>query len=161
MTEASNSSSPSGMWQVAQRLSDDLWTAAWLLTRGEVHIVVAGTAGRPLGLVNQFIAWLAVPSWQVWQLFSLLWERDVGEVVDGLPVSDDYVGLASLDAWEVRTGVNLMNHHLKVDGIAGIGICCLRGVAGDTTGSFRLDPPWSASGSWHLLQVSVLTTSRI
>src|SRR5262249_7260344 len=35
---------------------------------------------------------------------------------------DDLVGMAGLDAWQGRSHVDLMDHYLEIDAVAGIGI---------------------------------------
>ena len=69
---------------------------------------------------------------------DVLREHDAGEVVDRLRVADDLVRGPADHARQARAAVDLVNHHLEVDGVAGIRIARLGLVAQDALG--RLGP---------------------
>jgi hypothetical protein len=61
-------------------------------------------------------------------IHDLLGISGVRKVVNTLIVSNDDVRLSSLNTREIGAHVDLVNHHLKVDGLARVWIRCLRRV---------------------------------
>jgi hypothetical protein len=69
----------------------DLRASRVVFSRGEVDLVMTGTTGHTAGFGHPIHALAARPVMASLAVVDLLWESDVGEIVDGLPIPNDYV----------------------------------------------------------------------
>ena len=160
LIDASNSWPLSGMWQRGAGAVVRLRSGRVIRAGRPVDVVMARAAGRAAGLVSQHadLRRLRVgvgPLVAVRAVANVLREADGGEIVDRLAEADDLVRRPGHDAREVRAVVDLVDHHLEVDGVAAVGIGGLRLVAYGR----RASRPGARrrvreSGSWQLLQLA-------
>src|SRR5262245_17282693 len=100
------------------------------LSSGKIDVIVARTTrgasrfGQPVDVLTSSAVVTRVTA------VDLLGISRMRKIVYALIVPDDDVRLSRLDAREVRSRVNLVDHDLQVDGIARVGIRCLGGMAG-------------------------------
>jgi len=132
--------------------------------RDEIDVVVAGAARRRVdrvapvaGLrcvgVALFVAGRAVA--------LVLRVHDVMKSANVLPKPKMPLETAGLDARQRLARVNLVDHHLKVDRVAGLRVERIRLVATSRSNCrSKRAPPWNDRLSWHALQVSLSTISR-
>ena len=106
-----------------------LWAGRMTLSSGKIHVVMTGTAGcsRWLGEPVDVLTSSAVVTCLT--VIDLLRISSVREIIHALIVPDDDVRRSGLDTREIGAHVNLVNHYLEVDGMARVGIGCLRSVA--------------------------------
>src|SRR5262245_14126252 len=97
-----------------------------VLPRVEVDVVVTGPARgtRREGVPDERLRRLGRVA--AYAIADVLREDDVREVVDRLVVADDDVVGPRLDARQKLAPVDLVDHDLEVDRVAGIGIRRLR-----------------------------------
>ena len=110
-----------------------------ILAGREVHVVVAGPAGfhrRLRDPVDRVRGRLVAFVMAVAAIADVLREHDV-RVVRAL----DDVAAAGLDARQVRAVVNLVHHHLEVDGVTAVGVRGAGVVAGHAVVGFEAPVP--------------------
>src|SRR5262249_14026679 len=99
------------------------------LSSGEIDVVMARTTRGASWLGQPVNALAGCPVMTCLTVHNFLRISRVRKIINALIVPNNDVRCSSLNTREVRSRVNLVNHHLKVDGVARVGIRCLRRVA--------------------------------
>src|SRR5262245_10986940 len=87
---------------------------------------MTGTTGSTAGFRHPIYSLAGRPVMASLTVVDLLRESEVGEIVHGLSIPNDYIRV-----FEHRGGVNLHNHHFEIEGVSSVWIRCLWSVASD------------------------------